>query len=261
MKRIVITGIRGGVGATTVAANLTMAVHSIDQQAHAIDMNPANLMRLHFCMDPNNTDGWAIRKLNGETWQQAGYQNKRHISFVPYGLVSDEQHQKVMADFQQHPAALVESFAFGASAFELEKHWQVMLLPDISSLNECHYSLLKKADLVVCVMRTDIQSYLSLQKNRHYHKLLKACQPKLLINGFQPASPISRDMQLVFQNEYERNLIPVLMHDDTAVVEAVANLSSVLEEAPYSQAAQDYHSLAFWCLSHLNQAKSVISDV
>lgn len=261
MKRIVITGIRGGVGATTVAANLTMAFHSIDQKAHAIDMNPANLMRLHFCMEPNNTDGWVIRKLNGETWQQAGYQNRRSISFVPYGLVTEEQYQKVMADFQHHPAELGDSFALSPSASELEKHWQIVLLPEISSLDECHYSLLKEADLVVCVMRTDIQSYLSLQQSRHYHKLVKACQPKLLMNGFQPASPISRDMQLVFQTEYDRNLIPVLMHDDTAVVEAVANLSSVLEEAPYSQAAQDYHSLAFWCLSHLNQAKSVTSDV
>ncbi|OEF27265.1 cellulose biosynthesis protein BcsQ [Vibrio rumoiensis] len=261
MKRIVITGIRGGVGATTVAANLTMAFHSIDQQAHAIDANPANLMRLHFCMEPSNTDGWIVRKLDGETWQQAGYQNSRQIAFVPFGQVSDDQYQLALADLQQHPRTLVESFTLPNASMKVKENWQIILLPEVSSLDSFHFPLLEEADLVVCVTRTDIQSYLSLQQGRHYQNLLKMCQPRLLINGFQPASPISRDMQLVMQNEYERTLIPVLMHDDTAIAESVANLASVLEGAPYSQAAQDYHSLAFWCLSHLNQAQSVSSNV
>ena len=79
-------------------------------------------------------------------------------------------------------------------------------------------------------------------------------QPKLLINQFQPTSSISRDLQLVMEHEYENNLVPIVLHSDTAIAEAIANLKSVLESAPYSQAAQDYHSLAFWCLSHLNQS-------
>lgn len=255
MKNIVVTGIRGGVGATTVTANLTMAFHSIDQKAYAIDANPDNLMRLHFCMEPDNIDGWMIRKLNGEKWQQAGYQNSRQISFVPFGQVNEEQNQKVVTNLQHNPNDLVESFISTHVTSEMKKeNWQIVLLPEISLLDVYHYPLIKEADLVICVMRTDIQSYFSLQQSRYYQKLLQHCRPKLLMNGFQPFSPISRDMKLVVQHEYENELVPVLMHDDTAITEAVANLTSVLESAPYSQAAQDYQALAFWCLSYLNEA-------
>lgn len=254
MKRIVITGIRGGVGATTVAANITAAFHSIDQQAHIIDMKADNLMRLHFCMDPMNTDGWMVRRLNGEAWTQAGYQTNRQIPFVPFGQVTKKQSFQLTNELREAPNGLAEAFEITNATPEWNKHWQIILLPELPALEVYHYPLIQQADLVICVTRTDIQSYLSIQQSSHYQHLLKMSQPKLLINQFQPTSSISRDLQLVMEHEYENNLVPIVLHSDTAIAEAIANLKSVLESAPYSQAAQDYHSLAFWCLSHLNQS-------
>ena len=43
MKRIVITGLRAGVGATTIAANLIQALVQFDQSVHVIDARPENL--------------------------------------------------------------------------------------------------------------------------------------------------------------------------------------------------------------------------
>ena len=261
MKRIVITGIQGGVGATTVAANLTIALHSIEQKAHAIDMNPTNFMRLHFSMDPNNNDGWMLRRYHQEPWQQAGYQNHHQIPFVPFGELTEAQYQQQLTALQQQPMTLLNNISPENKEAASKSDWQIILLPEITSLQNFHYPLLDAADLVICVIRPDIQSYLSLQKNRHYQALHEKHNIKLLMNVFNANSEVSRDLQLVIKHEYKEMIIPTLMHFDTAVPEAVANLTSVLEAAPYSQAAQDYRSFAFWCLAHVNQEIMVTPDV
>ncbi|WP_086984464.1 cellulose biosynthesis protein BcsQ [Vibrio aphrogenes] len=257
MKRIVITGIRGGVGATTVAANLVTALHSIDQQTHIIDLNRENMMRFHFGMEPKSTDGWAVRWLTGESWMQAGYQTHRHIAFVPFGQLSANQYQHMHQAAQAHPEQFIECFDVKGHKPAQDNQWQILLLPCLPSLEEMHFSLIERADLVVCVVRPDIQSYSLLEQSPCFQKLTQVAQPKLLLNQCQPSSEINRDLQLVMQYEFEAQLIPVLMHTDTAVSEAIANLQSVLESSPYSQAAQDYHALAFWCLSYLNQNRSL----
>lgn len=73
MKRIVIVGLKGGVGATTIAANLTSALNSIDQTAHAVDLTRGNQMRLHFGMNPNDGDGWALKVLANQSWRDAAF--------------------------------------------------------------------------------------------------------------------------------------------------------------------------------------------
>ena len=62
---------------------------------------------------------------------------------------------------------------------------------------------------------------------------------------------MGRDFLLVFKKELDTQLIPVVLHKDTALVESIANLTTVQHHAPHSQAAKDYQLLAFWCISHL----------
>ncbi|MBD1574114.1 cellulose synthase operon protein YhjQ [Vibrio sp. S17_S38] len=252
MKRIVITGVRGGVGATTIAANLTIALNSIEQKTYAIDTNSSNLLRLYFCMEPNNTDGWAQRMLNSQIWKSAGYQNSRQISFVPFGALDLEGRDNLSSLINELPNGL--NSVFKDEEGQASTNWQIILLPEVKCLTSMHSSILASADMVLCVTNPDIQNYISLQQDVHFTKLMSHCQPKLLINRFMPVSDVSRDMLLVLQNEYQQCAVPIAMHEDTAISEAITNLGSVLEKAPYSQAAQDYHALAFWCLSYLNQA-------
>lgn len=255
MKRMMIVGLRGGVGATTIAANVTLALKTIGQNVHAVDLNSENLLRLHFNMDPNSLDGWAVRKLKEQPWQEAGYQNNKNIAFVPFGWLTPDQHTDLENKILNHSFALQDIF----SAEEIpEQEWQVMLLPSANMLKESHYSLIEQADMVLLVVTPDTHNYSALLQGGAYQQLQSYCQPKLLINQYHPASEVNHDMLLVLQNEFSQQYLPVVMHHDMAIVESISSLTSVLQYAPYSQAAQDYHALAFWCLSQTGRIKSKV---
>ncbi|MFV0576416.1 MAG: cellulose biosynthesis protein BcsQ [Vibrio sp.] len=258
MKRIVIVGLKGGVGATTIAANLTSALNSIDQTAHAVDLTRNNQMRLHFGMNPNDGDGWALKVLANQSWRDAAFQNQREVSFVPFGTVTQAQFDEIHHYAQQHEQGYADIFQIPKlkSTKKSSYQWQVLLLPPVDQLDESHYPLLAQADRVFVVVKSDIQSYYALQQNYAYHRLLAFCgednKPNLLVSQYQPANEMSRDILLVLQHEFAQQRTPVEMHFDMSVAESIAALTSVVYYAPYCQATQDFHALAFWCLSQID---------
>jgi len=53
MALISVSGLRGGVGVTSIAANLAMMVASSGQSAVLLDLSQASMRGLHFGLDPN----------------------------------------------------------------------------------------------------------------------------------------------------------------------------------------------------------------
>ncbi|WP_063651684.1 cellulose biosynthesis protein BcsQ [Aliivibrio fischeri] len=253
MKRIIITGIRGGVGATTIAANLIQALKLNDERVHIIDVRPENLMRFHFAMDLSVQDGWAKRWLNGESWKNAAYMSPDSLSFIPYGgLTLDERfafEQKLMSTSQ----GLLDIFSIQP---ELENMWQIILLPTVHELNEHYGELLASADMVLCVVKPDIQNYAYIQQNVSFCRFVERYQPYYLINGYQPQSDNSVDLSLVLKYELDKQCLPMFLHFDTAVPDACSQLNLVLNYAPHSQISQGINELSFWLLTHFS-AKEV----
>ncbi|MGB2078900.1 MAG: cellulose biosynthesis protein BcsQ, partial [Vibrio sp.] len=246
MKRIVILSTRGGTGATSVAANLTSALNAIGQKAHVVDLNPNNLLRLHFAMPIDDPAGWSHQVLNANSWKNAGYVSNQKIAFVPFGQLDFAQSNQL--------AAKVDALGYQELITPLSdpNDWQLVLLPALEHLTSAHFEFCQSADLVLCVGKADFQHYSLLPQSLHFAKLRRYCQPHLLLNMINPSSENSRDMLLVFQNELQ-DLVPVVLHQDTALDDAILNMMPVLDYAPYSQIARDFHALAFWCLSRLNQ--------
>jgi MinD-like ATPase involved in chromosome partitioning or flagellar assembly len=70
----------------------------------------------------------------------------------------------------------------------------------------------------------------------------------LLVNRFDPGSQLQRDLLLVWRNHYAARLLPVAIHFDEALREALAFKQPLSQYAADSLAAQDILSLATWCL-------------
>ncbi len=117
MKRIIITGIRGGSGSTTIAANLIQALELNEENVHVIDARSENLMRFHFAMDLSVQDGWAKRWLNGESWKNAAYMTPNSLSFIPYGGLTLEERlafqQKLLSSQQNYVQQIKLGSNFG----------------------------------------------------------------------------------------------------------------------------------------------------
>lgn len=249
MKRIIITGIRGGSGSTTIAANLIQALELNEENVHVIDARSENLMRFHFAMDLSVQDGWAKRWLNSESWKNAAYMTPNSLSFIPYGGLTLEERLAFQQKLLSTSKGLLDIFP---TQPELTNMWQIILLPIVHDLNESYDALLNSADMVLCVTKPDIQNYAYIQQNAIFRQFEALYKPYYLINGYQPQSDNSVDLSLVLKYELGKQCLPMFLHFDTAVPDACSQLSLVLNYAPHSQISQGINELAFWLLTHFS---------
>ena len=61
MKQLVLRGLRGGIGATSLLAGLGIALHEQGERVLLIDLSPDNMLRLHFSVDVAYASGWRAR--------------------------------------------------------------------------------------------------------------------------------------------------------------------------------------------------------
>jgi cellulose biosynthesis protein BcsQ len=70
-----------------------------------------------------------------------------------------------------------------------------------------------------------------------------------LLNQFDAASPLDLDVRETLQRELGDRLLPFVLHRSSAVSEALAEGTTVIDYAPGSPAAEDYMHLAGWLRS------------
>ncbi|WP_404971887.1 cellulose biosynthesis protein BcsQ [Vibrio campbellii] len=252
MKRLLLVSLRGGCGSTTLTANLAQALVKINKQVLAIDALPENLLRLHLGLPSEEQDGWAKQVLNGGSWMEAGYQSPQGVTFLPFGQINDEQHSQ-FSHAHLHP---LQQLAEATLEIDESEQWQ-LFHGDLSYLSAPNLAgFMASLDMVLVVLNADAINY-SVLKNQFQHQhgiqaLIEQGKLKFVLNKYQPETEIGRDFMLVLKKELGDALVPVMMHRDTALSECVANLTTVQHYSPISQAAKDYQSLAFWCVSTLS---------
>ncbi|GLR07031.1 cellulose synthase operon protein YhjQ [Vibrio hyugaensis] len=255
MKRLLFVSLRGGCGSTTVTANLTQALAKINKQVLAIDVSSENLLRLHFGLPYEEQDGWAGRVLSNDTWVEAGYQSPQGALLLPFGELNAEQKHRFAQSYQYLEA-------LGRSTLQVTdaEKWQLfhgdmsyLMTPEMNAFVE-------SMDMVFVVINADAMNYAALQtavrNTPEIGHILESGKLRYILNQYQPETEIGRDFMLVFKKELQDLLVPVFMHRDTALTECVANLTTVQHYSPTSQAAKDYQSLAFWCVSTISAATS-----
>ncbi|KAB0477582.1 cellulose synthase operon protein YhjQ [Vibrio chagasii] len=251
MKRLLFASLRGGCGSTTITANLSQALVKINKQVLAIDSSPENLLGLHLGLPYEENDGWAVRTLNRLNLFDAGYQSPQGAMFLPFGKLSFDQHFEFEKNKEQHLNSLVET-TLNARADKGEQ-WQLFhaALSDLNNL--AVHGTIDAIDMVFIAVTADAVSYSALQSwiqsCPFFDELLERNKLRLVINHYQPETEVGRDFMLVLKKEFGSILVPVLLHRDTALLDCVANLTTVQHFSPFSQAAKDFQSLAFWCVS------------
>lgn len=251
MKRLLFTSLRGGCGSTTITANLSQALVKINKQVLAIDTSPENLLGLHLGVPCDENDGWAVRRLRELSLFDAGYQSPQGAMFLPFGQLSFEQHYEFEQNRVQHLNSLINT-TLNVSEEEGEQ-WQLFHSPLSDLTNLTANGAIDAIDVVFITVTADAVSYSALQSwiqnYPFFDDLLEKNKIRLVINHYQPETEVGRDFMLVLKKEFGSILVPVLLHRDTALLDCVANLTTVQHFSPVSQAAKDFQSLAFWCVS------------
>ncbi|MFJ7882739.1 cellulose biosynthesis protein BcsQ [Pseudomonas sp. NPDC096917] len=226
-------GIRGGVGNSTTLAALSFALSALGQKVLVVDMCPENALGLHFNLDYAPAEGWARATLDQTPWYEHAWNIEPGLDILPYGTLTGLEPLQLDTLLRESPQLWSRRQASLAHSVD----WVLFDLPQRlpgHSGNPC-------CEIALNVLNPDAASHVLLQTQRNSRQ-------RLLVNRYDPASQLQRDLLLLWQHHYAQSLVPISLHTDEAMAEALARREPAGRSAPGSLIAQDIISLASWCL-------------
>lgn len=251
MQIFCVQGLQAGVGASSFVANIARSLLELNQQVLIFDLNPSNLLRLHFNMDWENPNGWALNLQNQKPWHEAGFRCEHGLVFVPFGQLDYQAHQRLIVEYLNENKLREQLDALDLP----DKTWLILNIS--SDINPLTKQVLELSQLVVRVFEptvTGLSALINSMQSLYYqqHKPLTN-KTFYVINKLLPSSEMDFEMTLVFKNLLLKRLLPISVHFDENVKEALANQTTVNIYAPNSAAAKEFRTLSIWLMSYLNR--------
>ncbi|GID08686.1 cellulose biosynthesis protein BcsQ [Pseudomonas sp. 008] len=239
MTALSLRGLRGGVGTSALVAAIAHALHRLGERVLLVDMCPQNLLRLHFNVRVSERSGWARAMIDGEDWYTQAWTVQPGLDVLPYGRLKLAEQEQVEQNLRKTPELWLHRQASLAERFDWILFDVPLRLPGHSRVGPCALRLQ--------VVEADAACHVLLQQEEDPSEYL-------LINRFDPVSQLQRDLQLIWRKQYGDRLLPLNVHRDEAMHEALAFKKPVGAYAQASLAAQDVLSLATWCLARRLEA-------
>jgi cellulose synthase operon protein YhjQ len=264
MNVVPIVSAKGGVGKTTVTANLSVALVRRGWDVTVVDLDPQNALRLHFGVDPVDPRGLARETLAGRAWRGATLRSRSGVEVLPYGAVTELER----LSFEQRQAADAQWFAEGlASVFPAPRRLFLVDTPPGPSL--ALRQVLGVARMALAVFHADAASYATIPAMQSLIAENTAANPAFegahfLLNKTDATKRLSRDVSALLSRNLGTRLLSQVVHYDEAVSEALACQQVVRDYDPHARATLDIESLADWLDGVLQEgikhASSVISS-
>ncbi|SAI66778.1 cellulose biosynthesis protein [Bordetella ansorpii] len=253
MKIIAIVSAKGGVGKSTVAANMCIALRQAGRSVLAIDLDPQNALRFHLGGDLTNIGGISRASVGGTSWRDACVQGQSGIYMMPFGLVNE-------ADRQTLERQLV------ADPLWLKRHLEALNITDDSVVvidtppgpSEYLRQSLGIAHLVMAVTLADAASYATIPMIEGLIQSYCANRGDYLGHGYvinqaDGSRQLSKDAVRLIRESLRERVIGVI-HQDQSVSESLAYGRTVIEHDPHSLGRADLLSCAGWVLQQLRSA-------
>lgn len=244
MPVIALQGVRGGLGTTSVTAALAWALQQLDEPVLAIDLSPDNLLRLHFNTPFELDRGWARAELDGTGWQQGAMRYCKKLDFLPFGRLNAAERLKI----RHSESGTAQRWQDFLAQLRASGHYRWILLDIPAGDDPQIEQLLTLVDQVFLLLSPDANCHARL----HQQPLPTGCH--LLINHYSSASPLQQDLHQLWLQTLA-GLLPLVIHRDEALAEAMAVKQPLGEYRPESLAADEVLTLANWCLLNLQDTE------
>ncbi|WP_129543520.1 cellulose biosynthesis protein BcsQ [Serratia sp. 1D1416] len=240
MPVIALQGVRGGMGTTSVTAALAWALRQLGESVLAIDFSPDNLLRLHFNTPFELARGWARAERDGESWAAGAMRYDENLDFLPFGRLNPAERLDVQQQCLDNPGRWRDNLAQLVAG--ARHRW--ILLDAPAGDGVLAQQALRLADCVFVLLNPDANCQVRL----HQQALPEGC--RFLINHYSSASRLQQDLHQLWLQTLS-GLLPVVIHRDEALAEALAVKQPLGEYRPESLTADEVLTLANWCLINL----------
>ncbi len=243
MKVIAVASGKGGVGKTTLCANLSRAFKRQGHPVISVDMDPQNGLGLHFGLPTNHINGISRATLSSDDWRGAMWRSEQGDVIFPYGLINDLDRtlfESKLADDPEHLLVKLkllklpeDSYVFldtppGASIYQQQAFAAcnvvvLTLLPDAASFATA-YKYIKKIE-TECHIRPDFKGHIGI------------------VNQVDRSRQLNSDMADLMRNGLNLTRFSII-HQDQSIVEAAAFGQAVLDYDAECRGSRDIESAA-----------------
>lgn len=233
---------KGGVGKTTLAANIGLLLARGRAKVLLVDLDVQNSLRLHFGTPIAERRGFARMVLHNEGWPENLLQRARNLLLLPFGATEPGDAERIERYMADHPGWLLTRLA----PFLRDDY--IVLVDTPPGPSPFLSQVLPVVDLRLIVLLCDPAS-LSLLPRIEGGEFFGPAQDerqgrmRYIFNQVDTRRRLTRDVLALIRAQMGPRLLGI-GHADEAYAEAAAYQRTVPEHSPHSRAAYDLAAMA-----------------
>jgi len=245
MPLIAFASPKGGVGKTTLVANVAHALRRAGRSVLVVDLDPQNALRLHFGVPLHDTVGFMAELLRQPDWRRLVRPTSAGVVLLPHGATDLRAALEQAVALERDPALL------SGPLREMLSDSRLLVLADLPpGPSQALAVVAPLASVIVTVLQSEAISAAVLGEVESGRFLgggtmsaLVAGRLQFVLNGVDMSSRLSRAAAEALARHLGARLLGAVSRDE-AVGEAQAHMRLVHDMAPGSAAAVDIGHVA-----------------
>jgi len=237
---------KGGVGRSTLAANLALLLSEQGRSVALIEHDPQGTLSAHVGVPPASA-GWAGAWIAGQPLAPVVHQVNSYLRVLPLGPVPDAGEAALAQAVAERPA-LPELLRAVAG--------EVVLIDTPAGDSVFASQARACADAVLSVWLCDMASLHAHEAGRD--PLPASGLHRHVLNQINATRVVRRELFKAWRARLGETLLPVPVHQDESVSDALHAGGAVVRLFRHSQSAHDLQGIADWLVTHWLGMKGAI---
>ncbi len=248
MATIAFVSPHGGVGQTTLIANLATLLAQRREPCLVVDLCPQNTMGLHLGLETSPSQGWASSVLTDHWWAQNALINSLHVCCLPHGDLDANN----VLHLEQRLMASPNWLTSQLSGLEFSDAGYVLLDAPMWPSALAFQSVLASDLVVVCLTASakSCAAFPAIQAMVASHQESTAFA--VMLTSFDPRSKSQILAMQTLQAQWNDLLIPYTLHHDENMATAFQENNCASALFPQAQSVHDVQGVANWLTERFN---------